>query len=84
MTSFAYLKYLSVDYLKINGDFVKDVVKNPIDCAMVEAIHSIGRIIGIQTVAEFVADELILEKVKALGVDYAQGYAIAKPKPLWH
>jgi diguanylate cyclase (GGDEF)-like protein/PAS domain S-box-containing protein len=84
MTSFAYLKYLSVDYLKINGDFVKDVVINPIDCAMVEAIHSIGRIIGIQTVAEFVADELILEKVKALGVDYAQGYAIAKPKPLWH
>jgi diguanylate cyclase (GGDEF)-like protein/PAS domain S-box-containing protein len=84
MSSFAYLKYLPVDYLKINGDLVKDMVKDPLDCAMVEAIHSIGRLTGVQTVAEFVADETILEKVKALGVDYAQGFAIAEPRPLWH
>jgi diguanylate cyclase (GGDEF)-like protein/PAS domain S-box-containing protein len=83
MSSFAYLKYLPVDYLKINGDFVKDVVEDPIDCALVEAINHIGHMIGIQTIAEFVADEMILEKFKRLGVDYAQGYAIAKPQPLW-
>jgi EAL domain-containing protein (putative c-di-GMP-specific phosphodiesterase class I) len=82
LSSFSYLKTLPVDYLKIDGAFVRDMVADPIDCAMVEAIHRVGRIMGIKTIAESVENEGILEKLKALGVDYAQGYGIAKPHPL--
>ncbi len=82
MSSFAYLKNLPVDYLKIDGGFVKQIVDEPIDLAMVEAINHIGHVMGIQTIAEFVENETILEKVTAIGVDYAQGYSIAKPRPL--
>jgi EAL domain-containing protein (putative c-di-GMP-specific phosphodiesterase class I) len=57
-------------------------VDDPIDLAMVEAINHIGHVMGIQTIAEFVENETILEKVTAIGVDYAQGYTIAKPCPL--
>lgn len=81
MSSFAYLKNLPVDYLKIDGGFVKSIVEDAIDFAMVEAINQIGHVMGIQTIAEFVEDDAILEKIKALGVDYAQGYGIAKPRP---
>lgn len=79
MSSFAYLKSLPVDYLKIDGNFVKDIVSDPIDSAMVECINRIGHVIGIQTIAEFVENEGILEKLRELGVDYAQGYGIARP-----
>jgi EAL domain-containing protein (putative c-di-GMP-specific phosphodiesterase class I) len=82
MSSFAYLKNLPVDYLKIDGGFVKQIVSEPIDLAIVEAINHIGHVMGIQTIAEFVENETILEKVTAIGVDYAQGYTIAKPRPL--
>ncbi|HEY9708541.1 MAG TPA: EAL domain-containing protein, partial [Oculatellaceae cyanobacterium] len=82
MSSFAYLKNLPVDYLKIDGGFVKQIVDEPIDLAMVEAINHIGHVMGIQTIAEFVENETILEKITAIGVDYAQGYSIAKPRPL--
>lgn len=81
MSSFSYLKNLPVDYLKIDGSFVKHIVEEPIDLAMVEAINQIGHVMGIQTIAEFVENEDILEKIKLLGVDYAQGYGIAKPRP---
>ncbi len=79
MSSFAYLKHLTVDYLKIDGNFVKDIVSDPIDRAMVECINRLGHAIGIQTIAECVENEAILEKLRELGVDYAQGYGIAKP-----
>ncbi|MCU0527818.1 MAG: EAL domain-containing protein [Elainella sp. Prado103] len=79
MSSFGYLKNLPVDYLKIDGNFVKDIVSDPIDSAMVECINRIGHVIGIRTIAEFVENEVILEKLRELGVDYAQGYGIAKP-----
>jgi EAL domain-containing protein (putative c-di-GMP-specific phosphodiesterase class I) len=82
MSSFAYLKYLPVDYLKIDGCFIKDIVNDPIATSMVEAINRIGHVMGIQTIAEFVSNETILDKVKAIGVDYAQGYAIALPQPI--
>lgn len=78
----AYLKHLPVDYLKIDGCFIKDIVNDPIAASMVEAINRIGHVMGIQTIAEFVASETILSKVRTLGVDYAQGYAIAVPQPI--
>ena len=82
MSSFVYLKNLPIDYLKIDGSFVKNIVDQPIDLAMVEAINQIGHVMGIQTIAEFVENQDILEKITHLGVDYAQGYGIAKPAPL--
>ncbi|MUH00154.1 EAL domain-containing protein [Scytonema sp. UIC 10036] len=82
MSSFCYLKNLPVDYLKIDGSFVRQIVEEPIDMAMVEAINQIGHVMGIQTIAEFVENEDILNILKAIGVDYAQGYGIARPHPL--
>jgi diguanylate cyclase (GGDEF)-like protein/PAS domain S-box-containing protein len=82
MSSFAYLKNLPVDYLKIDGGFIKNILNDPIDDAMVAAIIRIGHVMGIQTIAEFVENKDILQRIKALGVDYAQGYGIASPYPL--
>jgi diguanylate cyclase (GGDEF)-like protein/PAS domain S-box-containing protein len=82
MSSFAYLKHLPVDYLKIAGMFVKDMMNDPMDHAIVEAINRISHILGMQTVAESVEDVLTLERVTALGVDFAQGYFVAKPEAL--
>ena len=82
VSSFGYLKQLPVDYLKIDGSFVKNIINDKIDHAMVEAINQVGHIMGIQTIAEFVENEEILARITAMGVDYAQGYAIARPQPL--
>lgn len=81
MSSFAYLKHLPVDYLKIDGGFVKDMADDPIDRAMVEAINSVGHVMGKQTIAEFVSDERVVEMLREIGVDYAQGYGVSKPRP---
>ncbi|MCH7695594.1 MAG: EAL domain-containing protein [Proteobacteria bacterium] len=82
LSSFAYLKTLPVDYLKIDGMFVKDIETDPIDLAMVKSINEIGHVMGMQTIAEFVENEAILKKLREIGVDYAQGFGIAKPQPI--
>jgi diguanylate cyclase (GGDEF)-like protein/PAS domain S-box-containing protein len=82
MSSFNYLKHLPVDFLKIDGGFIRQIVDNPVDLAVVEAINQVGKAMGIQTIAEFVENNAILEKLRNLGVDYAQGYGISEPYPL--
>jgi len=82
LSSFAYLKSLPVDFVKIDGFFVKDIVKDPVDLAMVKAINDMAHAMGKQTIAEFVEDREILKKLVDLGVDYVQGYGIAQPVPL--
>jgi EAL domain-containing protein (putative c-di-GMP-specific phosphodiesterase class I) len=82
LSSFGYLRNLSVDYLKLDGSFVKNMVNNKTDYEMVRAVNQIGHTMNILTIAEFVEDEAILQAVRELGVDYAQGYAIAKPVPM--
>jgi len=82
LSSFAYLKNLPVDYLKIDGAFVRDLADDPVDFAMVQAINQVGQVMGLRTVAEFVENERILERLRAIGVDFAQGYGIARPRPL--
>ena len=81
LSSFSYLKSLPVDYLKIDGGFVRDMVADPIDDAMVQAINQIGHVMGIATVAEWVEKQVTLWRLKDLGVDFAQGYAIDRPQP---
>jgi EAL domain-containing protein (putative c-di-GMP-specific phosphodiesterase class I) len=82
LSSFAYLKYLPVDFLKIDGLFIKGIVDDPIDYAMVKSIHEVGRVMGKKTVAEFVENNEVESKLKEIGVDYSQGYGIAKPCPI--
>jgi len=82
MSSFAYLKYLPVDFLKIAGVFIKDMVDDPMDNAIVESINRISHILGMRTVAESVEDAAILSRITELGIDYAQGYFVAEPEAL--
>ncbi len=81
LSSFAYLKTLPVDYLKIDGSFVRNIVDHEVDLAMVRSINDVGRVMGKATVAEFVEDDAILEKLREIGVDYAQGYGLGRPVP---
>jgi Amt family ammonium transporter len=81
-SSFAYLKRLSVDYLKIDGSFVKDIDENPIDRAMVESVNNIGHTMGMRTIAEYVHTSRLRNILRDMGVDYAQGFAISQPVPL--
>jgi diguanylate cyclase (GGDEF)-like protein len=81
LSSFAYLRTLDVDYLKIDGMFVKDVHEDPIHEAMVRSINEVGHVMGKKTIAEFVENEQIREKLVSIGVDFVQGYGIGMPVP---
>ena len=82
MSSFGYLKHLPVDYLKIDGNFVRESPTDAVLCAMLQSINNIGHIMGLKTIAEYVETPAVLKKVQELGIDYAQGYAISYPEPL--
>ena len=81
MSSFAYLKHLPVDFLKIDGSFVREMASDPIDHAMVEMINHIGHVTGKRTIAEFVDKPDIVVELRKLGVDYAQGFHLSQPEP---
>ena len=82
LSSFSYLKNLSVDYLKIDGAFVVDMLNDPVDRAMVEAIVSVGHIMGIKVIAEWVENQQTLELLREMGVDYAQGFYLGRPEEI--
>lgn len=82
LSSFGYLKNLPVDFLKMDGSFVRDMAQDPIDAAMVGAINDIGHVMGIQTIAEWVEDRPTADMLRNLGVDYGQGYHFDKPKTM--
>jgi diguanylate cyclase (GGDEF)-like protein/PAS domain S-box-containing protein len=82
LSSFAYLRTLPVDYLKIDGVFIRDIARNAVNRALVKAINEVGHVMGIRTVAEFVEDDPTLDAVRALGIDYAQGYALGEARQL--
>jgi len=82
LSSFSYLKNLPLDYLKIDGGFVREMVADPIQAALVESIHDIGEVMGLRTIAESVEDEATLEALRQIGVDYVQGYLLQRPRPL--
>ena len=82
LSSFAYLKNLPVDYLKIDGSFIREGLDNPISYAIVDSINQIGHVMGLKTVAECVTDANTLERIKSIGADYAQGYGLAVAIPL--
>ncbi|MCK5664657.1 MAG: EAL domain-containing protein, partial [Thiotrichaceae bacterium] len=82
LSSFAYLKNLPVDFLKIDGAFIKDILDDPIDEAMVQSISQIGHVMNIRTIAEFVENSAIEQRLSQMNVDFVQGYGIEKPRPL--
>ena len=82
LSSFMYLKTLPVDFLKIDGQFISHIADDPVDRSMVEAISKVGRALGISTVAECVESEAVLDELKRIGVDFAQGFFVAAPLPI--
>ncbi|MGA9366124.1 MAG: EAL domain-containing protein, partial [Steroidobacteraceae bacterium] len=82
LSSFMYLKTLPVDYLKIDGQFISHVADDAVDRSMVEAICKVGGALGIETVAECVESQAVLDELQRIGVDYAQGYYLARPEPI--
>ncbi len=80
LSSFGYLKHFPVDFLKIDGSFVKEILHDPIDREMVRSINEIGHLTGKQTIAEFAENVEIINMLRSLGVDYAQGYGVSQPQ----
>lgn len=82
MSSFTYLKNLPVDFIKIDGSFVKQMLDDTTDHAIVDLIARLGKVMGMRTIAEFVENDTMIGVLRRIGVDYAQGYGISKPKPI--
>ena len=83
LSSFGYLKQFPVDYLKIDGSFVRNILHDPIDRAMVRSINEIGQLTGKKTIAEYAENAEIINLLRGMGVDYAQGYGVAQPARVW-
>ncbi len=81
LSSFAYLRHMPIDYLKIDGAFVKNMHQDAINRAIVANIHQLSRVFNVQTIAEYVENKEIINELRMIGVDYAQGYGIHKPEP---
>lgn len=81
LSSFAYLKNLPVDFIKIDGGFVKGMLSSSLDHALVSSVNQIGHVVGIQTIAEFVESTEIEQRLREMGIDFLQGYGIARPEP---
>lgn len=82
LSSFAYLKSLPVDYLKIDGIFVKDMQTDKVNYAMVKAIHDMSVVLDKQTIAEYVENEAVMELLSEIGIDFGQGFYLGKPEPI--
>ena len=82
LSSFSYLKTIPVDYLKIDGGFVINMLEDHMDCAFVDVINQLGHVAGLKTIAEFVENDAVHNKLKEMGVDFAQGYALHQPEPI--
>lgn len=83
-SSLNYVRDLPLSYLKIDGNFVHNLVSNPVDAAMIKAVHEVGQVMNLLTIAELVEDSETLERLRAIGVDFAQGYYCGKPFPFKH
>ncbi len=83
MSSFAYLKHLPMDYLKIDGHFIRHIATSPVDRAIVDSVQRLSQVMGLKTIAEFVEDDAVRSYLAHIGVDYVQGYGIAEPMPLF-
>ncbi|HEY9761899.1 MAG TPA: EAL domain-containing protein [Trichocoleus sp.] len=82
MSSFTYLKTLSIDFLKIDGSFIQDITTDAVAHAMVKSIHDVAQAMGLKTIAEWVDNEPTLMTLQEIGIDYVQGYCIDQPQPL--
>ena len=78
LASYSYLKILTVDYLKIDGSFVRNMAEDPVDYALVDSINQIGHILGLKTIAEWAENQSTLTQLRALNVDFAQGYGVGE------
>ena len=82
LSSYNYLRELPVEYLKIDGSFVQDMNSNPVNYALVASINQIAHVLGLKTIAEWAENDSTINQLRALNVDYAQGYAIGTPLPV--
>ena len=82
LSSYAYLNNLPVDYLKIDGEFVRNINTDPVSFEIVSSVHKISHLLGMETIAEYVEDESIVETLKDIGIDYVQGFQFGLPEPM--
>ena len=81
-SSFGYLKHLKVDILKIDGQFIQNIIDDLLNDSAVRSFIDVAKVVGLETIAEYVDNPAVLSRIKELGVDYAQGYLIHKPEPI--